>query len=89
MLYTEDGYTFQYERTHTIEAVIKALNEYEELGFEDLPQWLQQELRIGSFDFPVRNPTELEMHDTILDWKEHRMHNNELTLDDIKDKYHV
>ena len=36
---------------------------------------------------PKRQPTEAEMWETVSDAQEHRIMNNERTLQDIKDKY--
>jgi len=63
------------------------LAEYDELGFEELPEWLRHEIRSRDLPIPRREPTELEMWEAEKDAKEHRILHNELTIEDIKGKY--
>ena len=71
----------------TDEEVKRYLAEYSESGFDDLPNWLQTELRARQLVFEKRQPTELEQWETVSDAREHRIANKELTQEDYKDKY--
>ena len=71
----------------TDEEIVCELWEYDEQGFDDLPQWLRLELRVRGLDFGKHEPTPEEMHDTIADAKDHRIYNNERNIQDFKDKY--
>ena len=71
----------------TDEEVKRYLAEYSESGFDDLPNWLQTELRARQLVFEKRQPTELEQWETVSDAREHRIVNIELTQEDYKDKY--
>jgi len=64
-----------------------ALSEYDEHGFEDIPQWMQQELITRNLPEFKRHPTEQEKEETISDARRHRISNNEKTIEDFKDKY--
>ena len=69
-----------------------ALQEYGEVGYTKLPSWLRSELtaRRMQFDSTQRIPvTDKEKQETESDAKEHRMYNNEMNVNDYKDKYHV
>lgn len=61
------------------------LSEYNERGFDDLPQFLQDELHARQLPVTTRNPTELEQWETINDAREHRIMNKELTIEDYHD----
>ena len=63
------------------------LAEYDEQGFDDMPEWLQTELKARNLTFKKRAPTELEQWDTVSDAREHRIVNNEKILRDYQDKY--
>ena len=63
------------------------LSEYDERGFEAIPAWLRHEIRARQLTFPRRDPTPQEMDETIRDAREHRIVNNEKTLEDYIDKY--
>jgi hypothetical protein len=71
------------------EEVTVALREYDEQGFESIPDWLQHELRSRDLPFEVRHPTIHEKRDTIQDAKEHRIGNNERIIEDFQDKYNI
>ena len=73
----------------TNEEVMYSLREYDEHGFESIPEWLQHELQARELPFPTRNPTIHERRDTIQDAKEHRLGNNERIVEDFQDKYHI
>jgi hypothetical protein len=71
----------------TDEELSAYLSEYDERGYDDLPQFLQDELQYRNLLIPTRNPTELEIWETVKDAREHRIMNKELILQDYKDKY--
>ena len=71
----------------TDEEVKRYLAEYSESGFDDLPNWLQTELRARQLVFEKRQPTELEQWETVVDAFEHRVMNDELTVKDYLNKY--
>jgi hypothetical protein len=71
----------------TDEELNSYLNEFSELGFDDLPSWLQTELKARQLVVTKREPTELEMWETNSDAREHRIMNKELTQQDYVDKY--
>jgi len=73
----------------TDEEVWLELQEYDELGYEDMPQYLKNELIGRRITFDRRNPTDSEMLETLEDAKEHRLMNNEMNIEDYKEKYHV
>ena len=65
-----DSYTIEYRETCSETDIFIALEyEYYNVGFEDLPRWLKQELQW--YKVPSREPTELEMWDTVKDAREH------------------
>ena len=69
------------------EELIAVLAEFDELGYEDVPYMLRQQLEGRTITFERREPTELEMWETNSDAREHRITNNELTIQDYLDKY--
>jgi len=71
----------------TDEEIKRHLAAYDESGFDDLPSWLRQELKVRQLVFKKRQPTELEQWETVSDAREHRIVNKELTQEDYKDKY--
>ena len=71
----------------TDEEVKQHIEEYGELGFDDLPDWLRSEITARQLVFKKRQPTELEQWETVSDAREHRILNKELTQEDYKDKY--
>lgn len=71
----------------TDEEIALTLLEYDDRGFQDLPPWLQQELQVRKIVFTKREPTEAEQHETKADAREHRLLNNERTLEDFQDQY--
>jgi hypothetical protein len=71
----------------TDEEVSIELLAYDDVGYEDVPAWLRQELESRGMVVPRREPTELEMWDTVKDALEHRIINKELTIKDYLDKY--
>jgi hypothetical protein len=71
----------------TDEEVMKELSQYDEHGFEDLPSWLKDEIRARNLPIPARSPSDLEQWETVSDALEHRITNNELTVNDYINKY--
>ena len=71
----------------TNEEVLMYLSEYDEQSFDQLPDWLQQELQVRQFKFGPREPTKEEKFVTIQDAREHRIMNNERNIEDFKDHY--
>lgn len=71
----------------TDQEVLSYLNEYDELGFEDIPEWLRNEMKVRCIFIAPRRATEHEREVTIADAREHRIMNNELVLQDYIDKY--
>jgi hypothetical protein len=69
------------------EELVQLVNDYDEYAFQDLPAQLKLALRSRDIMFRRREPTEQERNETIIDAKEHRHLNNELTLKDYFDKY--
>jgi len=69
------------------EEVREALIEYADLGYQDLPDWLQRELRARDLPHKIRRPTELEQWETVSDAREHRIVNKELNIQDYLDHY--
>ena len=63
------------------------LSEYDEMAFDQIPDWLQQELRVRHIVFGPRPPSKQEMVMTIADAREHRIMNNERNIEDFKDHY--
>ena len=71
----------------TDEEIKRHLAEYDESGFDDLPGWLQSELKVRQLVFKKRQPTDMEKWETVSDAREHRIINKELTQQDYVDKY--
>ncbi len=69
------------------EEVREALREYDDYGFEALPDWLQHELIARDLPHERRMPTEFEQWETVSDAREHRIVNKELTVKDYLDHY--
>ena len=69
------------------EEVREALREYDDYGFEALPDWLQRELIARDLPHEVRMPTEFEQWETVSDAREHRIVNKELNIQDYLDHY--
>jgi len=67
--------------------VREALRDYEDLGYADLPDWLQRELRARDLPHEIRRPTDLEKWETVSDAREHRIVNKELSIQDYIDHY--
>ena len=67
----------------TNQEIAQYLLEYDEKGFQDLPEWLQLKLQSQSLTFQRRDPTPQEAHETEQDAEEHRILNNERTIKDI------
>jgi hypothetical protein len=63
------------------------LTEYDEVGYQDVPYMLREKLESRTLIFRRREPTELEQWETNSDAREHRITNNELTLDDYLDYF--
>ncbi len=78
---------FKPRKYMTDEELKQHLLEFDDLGFDDLPKWIQLELKARRLHFECRSPTELEMWETNKDAREHRITNKELTIDDYLDKY--
>ena len=69
------------------EEVRRYLRDYEDLGYEDLPDWLQRELRARDLPHEVRRPTDIEKWETVSDAREHRIVSKELSIQDYIDHY--
>ena len=69
------------------EEVREALREYDNYGFESLPNWLQCELIARNLPHERRMPTEFEQWETVSDATEHRIVNKELTVKDYLNHY--
>ena len=69
------------------EEVREALREYDNHGFENLPDWLQCELIARNLPHERRMPTEFEQWETVSDATEHRIVNKELTVKDYLNHY--
>ena len=69
------------------EEVRRYLRDYEDLGFTDLPDWLQRELIARDLPHEVRRPTDIEKWETVSDAREHRIVNKELSIQDYIDHY--
>lgn len=67
--------------------IVMILSQYDECSFTQLPSWLRLQLQVRDIKFPRREPTEYEQWETVSDAREHRITNNEKTLEDYKDKY--
>jgi hypothetical protein len=63
------------------------LLQYDDVAFSAIPHWLQGQVISRNMEFQRRLPTELEMWETVSDAREHRITNNELTMQDYMDKY--
>jgi hypothetical protein len=72
---------------HTDQDILRYVSEYDEQSFADMPDWLCVQMQVREFIFGPREPTELEQWETVADAREHRIMNNEKTLQDYKDKY--
>lgn len=72
-----------------------ALADYSNHGFDDLPDWIRYELRTRQLTFDTRRPESYERSVTNADLLEHKITNNELTINDYNFlakkgmKYHV
>lgn len=71
----------------TDEDIRQLVTYYDEQGFTDMPYLLRETIKSRSITFVRRDPTELEMWETNSDAREHRILNNEKTLEDYIDKY--
>ena len=69
------------------EEVRRYLRDYEDLGFTDLPDWLQHELKARDLPHEIRMPTEFEQWETVSDAREHRIVSKELSIQDYIDHY--
>ena len=69
------------------EEVIGELRKYDDVGFEDMPDWLQQELKARGLLFGPRQPTPMEVEETKDDALMHRILNKEETVDDLFNFY--
>ena len=69
------------------EEVRRYLRDYEDLGFTDLPDWLQRELIARDLPQEIRRPTDIEKWETVSDAREHRIVNQELSIQDYIDHY--
>ena len=69
------------------EEVRRYLRDYEDLGFTDLPDWLQRELIARDLPHEIRRPTDIEKWETVSDAREHRIVNQELSIQDYIDHY--
>ena len=71
----------------TDEQIAMKLWEYDEQGYSDIPSWLRHQIEIRNIQFPTREPTPQEKAITVQDAREHRLMNNERTMEDFKHKY--
>lgn len=71
----------------TNEKVIELLDGYDELAFDQLPYWLRETVKARGIVFKQHQPDQVAMWDTVDDAREHRIMNNELTIQDFIDKY--
>ena len=71
----------------TDDEVMAGLEQHGNHGFDKLPRWLRQELKVRRIQWPTREPTDLEAWETVSDAREHRIMNKELTIKDYQDKY--
>ena len=71
----------------TDEEVNRHLSQYSESGFDDMPDWLRNEIRARNLVYEKRTPSDIEKWETNFDAREHRITNKELTFEDYKDKY--
>ena len=67
----------------TDEEVTVELRQYDDVGFDALPDWLQTELKARKLSFGPRKPTPMEMEETEGNDVIHRRENNEETVDDL------
>lgn len=69
--------------------VLKALDEYGDYTFDQLPDWLRCELQSRGWHLkiPNRAPTKMEIIETEQDAFEHRVMNNECTITDIHNHF--
>ena len=67
--------------------IIRMLGKYDEQTYSQLPSRLQTALQREEVVFKRRGPTDFERYEAADDAKEHRIMNNERTLEDFKDKY--
>jgi len=63
------------------------LSEYGESSFENIPDWLQSELKIRNLGWEIRKPTPIEIEEAEDDGFNHRVSHNELTTTDYINKY--
>lgn len=66
----------------TDQELLETLWEYDEYGFEGLPNWLQRELKARQIPTITREASIIERNETDQDGFEHRYFNNELTISD-------
>jgi hypothetical protein len=71
----------------TNEDIDRYISMYDEQAFQDMPYWLRETVRHRELTYTSREPTELEQWETVSDAREHRILNNEKTMQDFKDKY--
>ena len=69
------------------EEVRVELRRFDDVGFEDLPEWLQTELKARKLAFGPRSPSPMEIEETKDDALMHRILNKEETLDDLFNYY--
>ena len=67
--------------------IVKILGRYDEQTFDQLPQRIKLHLRAHDITFKRRGPADLEKLEAHSDAKEHRIMNNQRTIQDFKDKY--
>ena len=63
------------------------LMKYDEAAFSDVPENIRTLIIARNMTFDKREPTELEMWETVEDAREHRITNKELTIKDYLDYY--
>jgi len=67
--------------------LMRLLSKYDDDGYRRIPKWLRDAIESRGFVFKPRQPTEVEMWETVDDAREHRIMHRELTIRDYQDKY--
>ncbi len=67
--------------------LMQILDDFDDLPYTSLPQWIQQELQARRLTFNPRQPTQKEINETTIEAKELRKLENKETIDDLYDKY--
>ena len=73
----------------TDEELVRHLWHYDELGFQDIPEWLREGIKSRGITFKRRQPTPQEQRETEDDAKYHRLTHNEPNIEDFYHKYKI